>query len=70
MSINVYALYLELSGNDLRGEVADWALRQDFPLSFKLPCGSEAVFNSADDIPLKDTPCPCGDGRHWLVKYA
>lgn len=34
------------------------------------PCGGRATYRTADDIPLVDTPCPCGDPSHWLVKWS
>ena len=32
-------------------------------------CGGRAVYRTADDIPLVDVPCPCGDPNHWLIKW-
>ena len=32
-------------------------------------CGGSAVYDTVNDIPLVDVPCPCGDPRHWLIKY-
>ena len=26
-------------------------------------------YRTADDIPLVDVPCPCGDPNHWLIRY-
>lgn len=34
-----------------------------------MPCGNRATYKRPEDIPLKDTPCPCGDPNHWLVRY-
>lgn len=34
------------------------------------PCGGQATYRVADDIPLVDTPCPCGDPNHWLIRWA
>jgi hypothetical protein len=33
-----------------------------------MPCGNEAYYETLDDIPNKDTPCPCGNPNHWYVK--
>lgn len=33
-------------------------------------CESELPLFHIDDLPREDTPCPCGDLEHWLVKYA
>lgn len=34
-----------------------------------LPCGY--VYGTTDwlSLPLVDTPCPCGDPNHWLVRW-
>jgi len=71
MSKNFYALYLEFTTNGQPEVLSQWAERQDFPFPFTctLPCGHVVTYATAADIPLFDTPCPCGDGRHWLVKY-
>ncbi len=34
-----------------------------------LPCGNRAIWRKWDEIPKHNTPCPCGDPRHWLIKY-
>lgn len=34
-----------------------------------MPCGHKVSFKTFKDIPATDTPCPCGDPAHWLVKY-
>ena len=39
------------------------------PVKITLPCGGHATYNARADIPLVDVPCPCGDPRHWLIKY-
>lgn len=33
-------------------------------------CGEVLRLNHIDDLPPEDTPCPCGDPEHWLVKYS
>src|SRR6185503_20016144 len=37
-------------------------------LAIEMPCGNVLSCKSADDIPRQDTPCPCGNPHHWLVK--
>lgn len=32
-------------------------------------CGGEVSYRTADDMPLVDVPCPCGDPNHWLIKW-
>ena len=34
-----------------------------------MPCGYSRVFREPDDIPHEDLPCPCGDSKHWLIRY-
>lgn len=33
------------------------------------PCGGQATYRTADDVPLVDVPCPCGDPNHWLIRW-
>jgi len=32
-------------------------------------CGTKVYYKTLDDVPLDDTPCPCGDPNHWLVTW-
>jgi len=32
------------------------------------PCGRSVDYNTLDDIPVVDTPCPCGNPDHWFIK--
>ena len=42
----------------------------DFVLAVKIePCGSEVSYRTFDDIPDHDVPCPCGDPKHWIIRY-
>lgn len=34
-----------------------------------LPCGTKVSYETLDDIPQGDVPCPCGDPTHFLIKY-
>lgn len=34
-----------------------------------LPCGQEATYHTRADVPAEDVPCPCGNPKHWLLKY-
>ena len=38
-------------------------------LVIKLSCGHQVVYKTEDDIPDHDVPCPCGDPRHWMIRY-
>ncbi len=44
-------------------------LREFFPLRTELPCGNVAEYQTLDDVPMTDVPCPCGDPAHWFVRY-
>lgn len=33
------------------------------------PCGSKIEYATIADIPDINVPCPCGNERHWVVKY-
>jgi len=37
---------------------------------FTMPeCGTHVDYRTEADVPLVDTPCPCGNPAHWLVKW-
>ncbi len=38
-------------------------------LTIRLDCGGSESYQTAEDIPLVNVPCPCGDPTHWLLKY-
>lgn len=40
----------------------------DAVLVVELPCGS-ASYKTWDDIPNESVPCPCGNPKHWLIRY-
>ena len=31
--------------------------------------GGSATYKSEADIPYQSVPCPCGNPKHWLIKY-
>lgn len=36
----------------------------------KLGCaGGVAEYKTEDDVPEHSVPCPCGNPKHWLIKY-
>ena len=35
----------------------------------RMPCGNVSRYGNPDDFPLEDVPCPCGDPKHWLVRW-
>ena len=32
-------------------------------------CGGSAVYETWEDVPEVDVPCPCSNPNHWLIKY-
>lgn len=32
-------------------------------------CGGQATYRTAEEVPLVNVPCPCGDPNHWLIKW-
>ncbi len=38
-------------------------------LSIDMPCGRTVNYQTYEDIPAESTPCPCGNPKHWLIKY-
>ena len=57
----------------IRAPTAEWLDRTldtiSFPFAVEMPCGEMLRYESRDDLPDEDTPCPCGDESHWAVKY-
>jgi hypothetical protein len=43
--------------------------RPDILLQCTLPCGGSKDFPTEDAIPSKSVPCPCGNPKHWMIKY-
>lgn len=43
---------------------------RDIPyLTIEAPCGNVCIFVTLDDIPDESVPCPCGNPKHWMIKY-
>lgn len=40
-----------------------------FPWIVRLPCGSAYIFETATDIPTESIPCPCGNPKHWILRW-
>lgn len=51
---------------DGNGAVKEQPLQTD--VCVKLSCGS-SLFARPDRLPYEDMRCPCGDPKHWLVRY-
>lgn len=39
------------------------------PMRIIMPCGAAMLIQRRSDIPLDDTPCPCGNPNHWFVRW-
>ncbi len=40
-----------------------------FPQVLYMSCGHKVLIESMDAVLNRDTPCPCGNPNHWIVKY-
>ena len=38
-------------------------------LTITLDCGKKVIYQTFQDIPNEDVPCPCGNPKHWLLKF-
>jgi len=38
-------------------------------LEVAMPCGKAVVFQTADDLPQDTLMCPCGNPKHYIIKY-
>ncbi len=54
---------------DMAGKLWSEAHPDAALLTITLVCGGSVSYQTEDDIPLVDVPCPCGDSTHWLLKY-
>ncbi len=32
-------------------------------------CGTWVGYKTLEDIPHESVPCPCGNPKHWIIKY-
>jgi len=37
--------------------------------TLEMPCGERLVIQTEADFPAESVPCPCGNPKHWFVKY-
>lgn len=40
-----------------------------YPYLVSMPCGQSVAYMKQEDFPRDTVRCPCGDARHWMVKY-
>ncbi len=38
-------------------------------MTVQLLCGKIVIYKTFNDIPNHSMRCPCGDPKHWIVKY-
>ena len=38
-------------------------------ITITMPCGSVVKYQTFEDIPDEDVPCPCGNSKHRLVEH-
>ena len=34
-----------------------------------MPCGERIAYSTFKEMPKRSVRCPCGDKKHWLLKY-
>ncbi len=66
---SVIAVYFQYPHSYLYDKVRE-SVKEKLPFSYTLPCGNIFSANCLEDIPSLNTPCPCGNPRHWFVKYS
>lgn len=40
-----------------------------FPCTISMPCNSVVTYKTLNEIPKQDTACPCGNPKHWLIRW-
>lgn len=38
-------------------------------IEITMPCDTRITYRTFNEIPKEDVPCPCGNPKHWIVKY-
>lgn len=64
---NYYGLLLQGPTRELILKAAEMKL--PFPGEVIMPCGEMLFLPDAASIPVESVRCPCGNPRHWLVKW-
>ena len=52
----------------IRRLLTDAQLKNEPFITITLNCGHKVVYQTFEDIPSEDVPCPCGNPKHWMVK--
>lgn len=67
---NIVGQYSSATGMLFQGPDGGFKVREDFiKVKITMPCGKEVVYANTGEIPNVDTPCPCGDPNHWIVRF-
>lgn len=66
---NVQSLWKALGTLALRYKAVNLDADMDQTVHLFMPCGVVARFIAFDDLPWTSQSCPCGDPRHWLIRY-
>lgn len=37
--------------------------------TIQLPCGSKVSYPTHKDVPIDNTPCSCGNEKHWFIVW-
>lgn len=73
-SITLIALpdvrFLWRSLRQLRRAIRPDADTGDQTVYLLMPCGFGTRYIAFDDLPWHDTPCPCGNPDHYLIRYS
>ena len=69
-----YSLMKQVLVDYIKGCVRGWASCYHFDsgksvLVIELDCGNAVDYKTFDDIPNEDVPCPCGNPKHWFIRY-
>lgn len=49
-------------------EITDGDWTKPF-VEINMPCGQKITYEKSSDIPWESVPCPCGNPKHWVIKY-
>ncbi len=53
-----------------QGQLVQFSTRPGEPfVTINMPCGQVLTYQTFEDIPTEDVPCPCGDSNHIAVHY-
>lgn len=66
---NVSSLWKALGTLATRYKAVNLDTDMDQTVHLFMPCGVVARFIAFDDLPWTSQACPCGDPRHWLIRY-